>query len=161
MRVAGTLLSLRGTSLRYGHCSLFGILGAAAGAEVQVRTTRQTQPLAVGAAQHKRGSFEEPLFTQSRTQIDFGPAAASAQWENVGIFASFLFSFGIGENEIGVAANIRSHLYQAAPALSNCGTGKLAIEVVSTSPSRGESSGDKDVLYGPHIAFNPDLIVAV
>jgi len=101
------------------------------------------------------------LFTQCGTEIDFGPAAPSAQWENVGIFASFFFSFGIGENEIGVAANIGSHLYQAASALSKRGTSKLAIEVEPPRPSRGEPPGDMDVLYGTHIALNPDLIVAV
>ena len=136
VRVAGTLLTLGSTSLRDGHFLLVGLLGAAAGAEVQVRTARKTQPLAVGAAQHKRGSFEEPLFTQSRTQIHFHPAAPSAQWENIRIFAAFFHSFGVGKDEIGVAADISFYLYQAATALPQRGTGKLAIEVVSTRPSR-------------------------
>ena len=161
VRVASTLLTLRCTSLRYGHCSLVGLLGAAADAKVQVRTTRRTQPLAVGAAQHERGSFEEPLFTQRGTQIDFRPAAPSAQWENVGIFAAFFFRFGVGEDEVGVAADLGPDLDQATPSLHQQGARELAAEVVPPRPSRGEPSGHPDVLHVTCITLQPDLIVAV
>jgi hypothetical protein len=161
VRVASPLLTLGSTSLWNGHCLLVGILGAAAGAEVQVRTARQTQSLAVGTAQYERRSFEEPLFTQSRTQIDFHSAAPAAQWKNVGIFAAFFYRFGVGKDEIGVGANIGPDLHQATPALPQRGTSELATEVVPPRPSRREPPGDVDVLDGTHIAFQPDLIVAV
>ncbi len=135
--------------------------GAAACAEVQVRTARQTQPLAVGTAQNERGSFEEPLFTQSGTKIDFLPAAPAAQWEHIWIFIALFYRFGVTKDEDGVTANIFFDFHQAATALSQRGTCELAMEVVSPRPCRGEAPGDPDVLHRQNITFNPHVIVAV
>ena len=136
MRVASTLLTLGSTSLRNGHCLLCRLRGAAAGAEVQVRTARWTQSLAVGTAQNERGSFEEPLFAQSGTKIDFESTAPAAQWKNVGIFIALFYCFGVAKDEDGFASHICIDLHQATAALPHRGTSKLAMEVVSPSPSR-------------------------
>jgi hypothetical protein len=154
VRVTGALFALGGPSFRNGHDLLGGLRGAAAGAQVQIGTARQTQSLAVGTAEHECGNFQQPTFTNGGTEIDFFAGPTDAEREHVGITIDF------GVEEMDFPFDLGDDFDQTTTAFTQRLTGELAAEVKPSLSGSRKTTGYPESFEWCTVGLEPDFIVS-
>jgi hypothetical protein len=159
VRVTGALFALGGPSFRNGHDLLGGLRGAAAGAQVQIGTARQTQSLAVGTAEHECGNFQQPTFTNGGTEIDFFTHPADAEREHIGITIDF--GVVVGVEEVDFPFDLGDDFDQTPAAFTERLSGELPAEVKPSLSGSRKTTGYPESFEWFMVGVEPDFIVRV